>query len=207
MLHRPTLSTAMRARRPIALAAVAFAALLTAGCSSSSYGGSSTASTPTAQAAGGGAASSGAASAGPASAGPASTPAGAAVVGTATGPLGTYLVDGRGMTLYLWDADRGTASTCYNACAKAWPPLLTNGTPTAAGGADASKLGVSKRTDGTTQVTYNGHPLYYFYKDTKPGEMAGQGSNGFGAPWWIVAPSGTPIITMPSSSGGYGYNY
>ncbi|ABK51803.1 Secreted repeat of unknown function [Acidothermus cellulolyticus 11B] len=200
MLDRLTLSTAMRARRPIALAAVAFAALLTAGCSSSSYGGGSTASTSTAQAAGGGAASSGAASAGAAS-------AGAAVVGTATGPLGTYLVDGRGMTLYLWDADRGTASTCYNACAKAWPPLLTNGAPTAAGGADASKLGVSKRTDGTTQVTYNGHPLYYFYKDTKPGEMAGQGSNGFGAPWWIVAPSGTPIITMPSSSGGYGYNY
>ena len=94
--------------------------------------------------------------------------------------LGSILVDGKGMTVYLFVADTGTASTCYTSCANIWPPVLTNGAPQAGTGADKSMLGTTTRTDGKVEVTYAGHPLYYFIKDKKPGDTTGQGIKGFG---------------------------
>ncbi len=106
--------------------------------------------------------------------------------------FGSILVDGKGMTLYLFtqDTQNSNASTCYGKCASFWPPLLTSGAAVAGSGLDASKLGTIKRTDGTTQVTYNGWPLYYFAKDKKPGDTNGQKVQGS---WFVVSPSGDPI--------------
>ena len=115
------------------------------------------------------------------------------VLSTKTSSLGTFLVDANGRTLYLWDADHGAQSTCNGACAQAWPPLTTTATPKASGAVKASLLGTTKRTDGTREVTYAGHPLYTFAGDTQPGQTTGQGSNGFGAPWWIVTPTGKAL--------------
>src|SRR5207245_968843 len=90
----------------------------------------------------------------------AAPPASAATVVVATNSkLGQILVDGSGRTLYLFEADKGMSSTCYSACAQYWPPLLTNGAPKAGAGATASLLGTTMRTDGTTEVTYGGHPV------------------------------------------------
>jgi predicted lipoprotein with Yx(FWY)xxD motif len=122
-----------------------------------------------------------------------SNSSGAASVSTKTSSLGTFLVDGKGRALYLWDADHGSKSACSGACAQAWPPLTTTGTPKASGAVKASLLGTTKRTDGTSEVTYAGHPLYYFAGDTQPGQTTGQGSNGFGAPWWVVTPAGKAL--------------
>ena len=122
------------------------------------------------------------------------TPAGAtAVVSTKHDKLGTVLAGRKGLTLYLFEADKGTASACSGACAQAWPPLTTQGTPTVANGAVAADLGTIKRSDGTTQVTYKGHPLYYFVQDKDSGDAYGQGSKAFGADWYVVAPSGKKI--------------
>lgn len=107
--------------------------------------------------------------------------------------LGQILVDGKGMTVYLFVADTGSASTCYTSCASVWPPVLTTGAPQAGIGADASLLGTTTRTDGKIEVTYAGHPLYYFVKDKQPGDTTGQGVNGFGAPWWVMSPAGAAI--------------
>ncbi len=117
----------------------------------------------------------------------------ASVVGTKTSSLGTFLVDANGRTLYLWDADHGSKSTCSGACAQAWPPLTTTTTPKASGAVKASLLGTIKRADGSREVTYAGHPLYYFAGDTQAGQTTGQGSNGFGAPWWVVTPAGNAL--------------
>ena len=117
----------------------------------------------------------------------------AASLSTKTSSLGTFLVDANGRTLYLWDADHGSKSTCSGACAQAWPPLTTTATPKASGAVKASLLGITKRADGTREVTYAGHPIYTFAGDTQPGQTTGQGSNGFGAPWWIVTPAGKAI--------------
>jgi predicted lipoprotein with Yx(FWY)xxD motif len=118
---------------------------------------------------------------------------GAASVALASSKLGKILVDGQGRTLYLWEADTGTASTCAGACASAWPPLTTEGQPVAGAGVSASKLGTTKRGDGTTEVTYNGHPLYTFSGDSAPGQTAGQGSDGFGAEWYVLSAAGNAI--------------
>src|SRR6267378_7615889 len=108
---------------------------------------------------------------------------------------GQILVDGKGMTLYLFVADTGTSSTCYTNCATIWPPVLTTGAPQAGTGAQASLLGTTTRTDGTVEVTCAGHPLYYFVKDKQPGDTTGQGINGFGGLWWVLSPGGTAITT------------
>jgi len=141
---------------------------------------------------------------------PTSAASGAAALKTTSGALGTFLTDAAGRTLYLFVADTSSTSTCYDACASYWPPLLTNGAPTSGGGGvDSSKLGTTTRTDGTTQVTYNGHPLYYFGQDQNPGDTTGQGSNGFNAKWWVVDVDGNAITgaaaASTSSGGGYGY--
>jgi predicted lipoprotein with Yx(FWY)xxD motif len=108
--------------------------------------------------------------------------------------LGRIVVDGKGRTVYLFVADSGTKSTCNSsACVQYWPPVLTTGAPQAGTGVNASLLGTLKRQDGTTEVTYAGHPLYYFISDKKAGDVAGQGINGFGGPWYVVSPSGKQI--------------
>lgn len=125
---------------------------------------------------------------------PAPTPNGPATVAVAANAkLGQILVDGGGRTLYLFEADKGTSSTCYGSCATYWPPLLTNGSPAASGGADAMLLGTAKRTDGSVEVTYNGHPLYYVVTDHNPGDATGQAVNNFGALWYVVGPTGNKI--------------
>ena len=107
--------------------------------------------------------------------------------------LGQILVDGAGKTLYLFVADSGSSSTCYTACAQLWPPVLTSGPPQAGTGANASLLGTTTRTDGKTEVTYGGHPLYYFVSDKQAGDATGQGVDSFGALWWVVSPSGAAV--------------
>jgi predicted lipoprotein with Yx(FWY)xxD motif len=111
--------------------------------------------------------------------------------------LGSFLVDESGMTVYLFVADTGTASTCYSTCAIVWPPVLTTGAPQAGTGAQASLLGTTTRTDGKVEVTYAGHPLYYFMQDKAAGDVKGQGINGFGALWWVLSPSGAAIQVKP----------
>lgn len=112
---------------------------------------------------------------------------------TTNAKLGQFLVDGSGRTLYLFVADTGATSTCYNDCAKYWPPLLTDGAPQAGTGVNASLLGTTRRNDGSTEVTYAGHPLYYVITDRNPGDATGQAVNNFGAPWYVVAPDGSKI--------------
>jgi predicted lipoprotein with Yx(FWY)xxD motif len=116
-----------------------------------------------------------------------------ATVRVAKSSLGSILVNASGLTLYLFKADSTTMSACTGACATAWPPLLANGTPTAGTGLTASKLGTITRSGGNRQVTYNGHPLYLFIKDTKPGQTTGQGVTAFGAAWFAVSPAGNQI--------------
>ncbi len=111
-----------------------------------------------------------------------------------TATLGSFLVDGKGMTLYLFTKDTPNTSNCYDKCAAAWPPLLTSGTPVGGNGVDASKFGTTMRKDGTTQVTYNGWPLYYFAKDKAPGDVNGQN---VGSVWFVVSPAGDKITTAP----------
>jgi predicted lipoprotein with Yx(FWY)xxD motif len=109
------------------------------------------------------------------------------------GDLGPILTDGAGYTLYDFVKDKGPTSTCYGACAVGWPPLLTKGTPVAGQGVRANLVGTTRRTDGTTQVTYAGRPLYYFFGDHVPGSSVGQASGSFGAPWYVLRADGSEI--------------
>ncbi len=115
----------------------------------------------------------------------------AQVMAKSNSKFGTILTDAQGRTLYLLTKDGANMPTCYASCAQLWPPLLTNGSSMAGSGLDASKLGTAMRTDGGTQVTYNGHPLYYFAQDANPGDTNGQG---FGGVWFVVSSSGDPIM-------------
>jgi predicted lipoprotein with Yx(FWY)xxD motif len=126
-----------------------------------------------------------------------------ATVNVATTSLGKILVDAQGRSLYLFKADVGTKSACTAACATAWPPLLAHGKPAVSGGANASLVGTAKRSDGAQQVTYNGHPLYLFVDDQSPGDVNGQGSTAFGAPWFVLSATGNQISSKPSSTSGY----
>jgi predicted lipoprotein with Yx(FWY)xxD motif len=122
---------------------------------------------------------------------PAKPGGGAAVVSVGRVPeLGTLIVDDSGRTLYDFHKDSGTTSACYGACAAAWPPLLTDGSPKAEKGASASKLGTTRRNDGTLQVTYAGHPLYTYVADTEPGQANGNDIDQFGAEWYALTPHG-----------------
>jgi predicted lipoprotein with Yx(FWY)xxD motif len=127
-----------------------------------------------------------------------------ATVGVANTGLGSILVNSTGRTLYLFKADSGTKSACTGACATAWPPLLATGKPTSGSGLTASKIGTITRSGGKQQVTYNGHPLYLFIKDQKPGQTNGQGVTAFGAAWFALTPSGNQASAPASSSGGGG---
>ncbi len=162
-------------RIPLATAVVAvIAALIIGGCGSSGSGGGY----------GSGGESTQAASTEPSG-------AGAAVVSVASVPgLGRVLVDSKGFTLYDFHKDKGAKSACYGACAGVWPPLVTDGAPQSENGATTSKLGTTKRKDGTMQVTYAGHPLYTYEADTKPGDAKGNDFSSYGAEWYALQPSG-----------------
>jgi predicted lipoprotein with Yx(FWY)xxD motif len=158
--------------------------------------------------------SSGSSSGSPSSAAaPAGSSSSSTVITTGTSSGGSFLTNGAGRAVYLFLADSSGKSACSGACAAAWPPVIATGQPTASGGAQASNLSTITRSDGTKQVTYDGHPLYYFEGDTGPGMDKGQGFDDFGAKWWLVAPSGSSITTAvtisgaasaPASSGGGG---
>jgi predicted lipoprotein with Yx(FWY)xxD motif len=107
--------------------------------------------------------------------------------------LGKILVDSHGRTLYLFKKDTRGRSACSGECAKFWPPLLVAGKPTAGSDIKATELGVLRRSDGKRQVTYNGHPLYTFLQDSRPGQTNGQGVTAFGAAWFVLSPAGSQI--------------
>ena len=156
------------------------------------------------------AAACGSSGSGSASASPPATTAktaSSATVSVANSNLGNVLVDVHGRTLYQFGADMGTTSACSGACATNWPPLVATGAATVGNGAKASLLGASTRSDGTQQVTYDGHPLYTFAGDKKAGDTNGQGVNAFGGIWHALTATGnqaTATTTAPSR-GGYGY--
>jgi predicted lipoprotein with Yx(FWY)xxD motif len=126
---------------------------------------------------------------------PASSSAPTVSLGSVSGIPGKFLVGSDGKTLYLFEADKGTKSACTGACAQAWPYATVTGTPTAGSGVNKSLLGTTKAPDGSTQLTYGGHPLYYFVADTGSGTAKGQNSKAFGAGWYVVAPTGKKIDT------------
>jgi predicted lipoprotein with Yx(FWY)xxD motif len=158
--------------------ALALISVVMAGCG----GGSSTSTTSAAQTA-------------------SSTPA--ATVQVAARGFGQILFNSAGRTLYLFSADSGTTSACSHSCAAAWPPLLVTGKPTVGSGGDPSLIGTTKRSNGATQVTYHGHPLYLFADDKKAGDTNGEDVNAFGAPWYVLSPAGGQI-TGPSIAPGTG---
>jgi predicted lipoprotein with Yx(FWY)xxD motif len=110
--------------------------------------------------------------------------------------LGTVLAAGpKHLTVYLFAADKGSTSSCSGECAQVWPPVTTTSTPKAEGEAVAGDLGTITRPEGTKQVTYKGHPLYWYVSDTQAGDTTGQGVNGFGALWWVLSPNGSEITS------------
>ena len=127
--------------------------------------------------------------------GAAATSSGArpAAVDVRTSALGPTLVDGGGRTLYLFEADGSGQSRCTGGCAAAWPPYLGAGAPQAGTGVTGSLLATITRGDGGAQVTYGGHPLYYYAGDARPGDDAGQGLDQFGAKWYVLGPDGAKI--------------
>ena len=110
-------------------------------------------------------------------------------------PLGMILVNGRGRTLYAFTRDGKNKDRCIttSGCTSTWLVLTSTGKPKARPGVKSSKLSTIKLSNGSRQVTYAGHPLYYFIQDKKPGDTTGQGVNGFGALWWVLAPSGAAM--------------
>ena len=194
-------------RLPAAALSLTVLALIVAGCGSSMTSSSSSSQPSTTPAGGGGS----------------SSTAAMTLTAASNSELGTILVDSEGLTVYTFDADKGTTSSCYGAGGEAWPPVLTEGSPIAGEGAMSSQLGTTKRKDGTVQVPYAGHPLYTFVEDHKPGEANGNGVSAFGANWHALdqsgsvvsasggaegessAPEPTESSESSGSSGGYGY--
>ena len=163
--------------------------LLMAACSSSSS--STTTSSPTTSSP-----ASSSAAAAPATT-QASTATSTATVSLAaiSGIPGKALIGSNGRTLYLFQGDKSGTSACTGACATAWPPYIVTGTPQAGSGVSQALLGTITRPDGTVQLTYNGHPLYYFTADAAGGSAHGQGVTAFGAEWYVVNASGSKIDT------------
>ena len=185
--------TATKLRGAIAIAACLLAAGLLAACGSSNSSSSTTAAAAT----------------------PASSGGSGDTVSVADSGLGKILTDGNGMTIYVFGKDTsGTASACSGDCASEWPPVTAQNKPSAGSGIDASKLTTFKRSDGTTQVALNGHPLYTFTGDSSPGDTNGNGLDDFGGIWNAATSAGDPVAgssssssntSTSSSSGGYSY--
>ncbi|MFI5758574.1 hypothetical protein [Streptomyces sp. NPDC051569] len=136
------------------------------------------------------------------SAGTSSAAPGSGTVDLKSTSLGKVLVNGKGRTLYLFEKDKTTKSTCEGACALTWPPLLTTGKPTAGKGVKDSLLSSTTRSGGVKQITYNGHPVYMFKGDMNPGNTNGQGVSAFGAKWYVLDSSGKKNTTPQQNSGG-----
>jgi predicted lipoprotein with Yx(FWY)xxD motif len=168
-------------RLSLSVVAVVGAGLLVAGC--------------------GGGGSSKSASSAPATPAPSSGATGVSVIAKSSS-LGTILTDGSGRTLYMFAKDTGPKSMCSGACATAWPPATTTGKPTGTGAVSSSKLGETKRSDGMTQITYRGHPLYYFSGDSSPGQTNGNGVTAFGAQWFALSPAGAKAHASASKPAG-----
>ena len=170
--------------RFLAGAALSLMALAVAGCGGDDNGGGSTAASESTNTASGQAAT---------------------IDAHGEGSLGTILVDSQGLTVYLFEKDSGTKSSCFGGCASAWPPVRASGKPTVGSGLDASLVSTTPRADGQAQVTYNGHPLYLFAGDQSAGDTNGQGLTEFGGSWFALSSAGEPDTTKPStpsSSGG-----
>jgi predicted lipoprotein with Yx(FWY)xxD motif len=110
---------------------------------------------------------------------------------TSDSPFGTMLYDTSGQAIYLFDAEQGSRPRCYDACVKAWPPVLTEGAPRATGQVSPRLLGTTRRSDGATQVTYGGHPLYFYAHEGKY-EVLCHDVDEYGGTWLVVRPDGTP---------------
>jgi predicted lipoprotein with Yx(FWY)xxD motif len=123
----------------------------------------------------------------------ASGPPATATLQTRSSALGPILVDASGRTVYLFEADKAAMSSCYDACAGVWPPVTVTGAPVAGSGVNQSLLTTTTRKDGSTEVVYNGHPLYYFISDKQVGDTTGQGLNSFGAGWYVLSAGGTRV--------------
>jgi predicted lipoprotein with Yx(FWY)xxD motif len=161
-----------------AAAPAILAAAILAGCGSSSSSDNSSASAPAASSS--------------QSSGAASTPAKPVTITTKHDKFGTVLAAGsKQLTVYLFEADNTAKSNCMSACASDWPPVT--GKPEAANQAQSAELSTIMRPDGQPQVTYKGHPLYYFVKDKDAGDAYGQGLKAFGAEWYVLAPSGNKV--------------
>ncbi len=193
----------MRTLTPTALVALAAGALAVGGCGSSksssstaasTYPGETTSPATTSSSAATGAATRGAPAASTASGATTAGGAGTVVAVKHAGKLGAVLDAGqKRLTVYLFEGDRGGTSACSGACASVWPPVTTSGAPRATGAAAAADLGTIKRPDGTIQVTYKGHPLYFFARDKDAGDTYGEDVNGFGASWYALSPSGAKV--------------
>ncbi|HTZ07468.1 MAG TPA: hypothetical protein VMB72_00255 [Acidimicrobiales bacterium] len=189
-----------RRRTGLAAAVVGPVAVLVAACGTSSptasgtsTTGASTTAAPTTTAAAAGGTST--------SAPGGSTPFYEVKTGQVKG-LGTVLVDGQGMTLYMFEPDKQSGqSTCYGTCAQGWPPLILPvgvSAPVAGPGVQASLLGTTHRTDGQTELTYDKWPLYTWVNDSQPGQATGQGLNNLGGLWYVLSPSGQVVKTKPA---------
>jgi predicted lipoprotein with Yx(FWY)xxD motif len=134
---------------------------------------------------------------------PKTTGGGSATIGVANAAsLGRILVDSQGRTVYLFVKDTAATSTCSGECAVDWPPVTTKGKPKVGSGVTANEVGTTPRSDGKTQVTYNGHPLYLFEGDNEAGDTNGQGISAFGARWYVLSPAGNQVTSSESSSRG-----
>ncbi len=111
------------------------------------------------------------------------------IIKTGDSKYGPMLFDNRGQAIYIWQLEDSSVAKCYGDCAKEWPPVLTDGAPIPALDVNSRLLGTTKRTDGTTQVVYNGHPLYY-YAHEKPGEVECHNISTHGGLWWVIQPNG-----------------
>lgn len=176
----------MNTRTAGLIAVLGASALLAAGCGSSSKSSSATSAAsayPTASQT----------SASTAATTPAAG-AGVAVTVKHASKLGTILAAGsKKLTVYMFEGDKGSSSSCSGACASVWPPVTTSASPAASGGAMSADLGTIMRSDGATQVTYKGHPLYFFARDKDSGDAYGQGIKGFGADWYVLSPAGSKV--------------
>lgn len=175
-------SAARLARGSSVAGAAVAVALLASACGSS--GGS-----------GGGAAAGGGASGGASA---------TVVVESHSGPMGTFLTDSSGRSLYMFAVDTPKKSACSGTCLVYWPPLTAKGAVKGADGVASSKLGTITGSDGSKQVTYAGHPLYYYRGDTAPGDTTGEGNTKFGGRWWLLSSSGAPITSRSGGSAGGG---
>jgi predicted lipoprotein with Yx(FWY)xxD motif len=173
-MHLPTTLVRKRARLPLVAIPAAGFAIVAAACggAGAAYGGSSAGGNPYSTV-------------------PAST--GALAVKVATSSLGSLLTDGKGRTLYLFTRDSGTTSSCSGGCASVWPPVMSATAVQVGTGASASLLGTTSSGAGQSQVTYNGHPLYYYVGDANPGDTNGEQLNQFGGLWYAVSPSGMQV--------------